>query len=193
MGETKVSVDSTILLKGVRLSFSDLFVATQFEGKGPFSYGATVLVETGSENDKMIQAAITRVAHAKWEKKAPEIMKTIVGQSGKCCYIDGNQKAYDGYAGKWALTSKRPKDSGPPKVVDRNPTVVLTGEEGRIYSGCYVNIKVSLWAQDNDFGKAIRSSLVSLQFKEDGESFGGAPQSNTDGFENEESDSSEFE
>lgn len=189
---SEVKIDSVIMIKQVRLSFPDLFQAVQFEGKGPFSYRASFLIEKDSVNDKMIQAAIQKAATAKWEKKAPDIMKTIVGQSQKFCYVDGDTKAYDGYAGKMALTSSRPQDSGKPKIIDKNPEVELTAEDGRIYGGCYVNAKVQFWAQDNSFGKAIRCSLIAVQFVADGESFGGAPPANADGFESVEETESEL-
>lgn len=192
MSEDKPKVDAVFMLKGVRLSFPDLFTAVQYEGRGPFNYRATVLIEPGSANDKIVQAAIVKAAHAKWDKKAPEILKTIVGQSQKYCYINGDQKAYDGYAGMMALTSGRPQESGPPLVLDKNPEVKLTAEDGRIYGGCYVNFKGQIWAQDNKFGKAMRCSLIAVQFMADGESFGGAPQANADGFETVEEESEEF-
>lgn len=189
---TDVKVDTVFMLKHVRLSFADLFTAVQYEGKGPFSYRATFLLEPGSVNDKTVQAAIQKAANAKWDKKAPEILKTIVGQSQKYCYISGDQKAYDGYAGKMALTSSRPQESGKPAVKDKNPEVDLTAEDGRIYSGCYVNMKGQVWCQDNKFGKAVRCSLIAVQFVADGESFGGAPPANADGFESVEDESAQF-
>ena len=183
MSDDKPKVDSVFMLKGVRLSFPDLFVAKQYEGKGPFSYRCTVLVEPGSANDKIVQAAIQKAATGKWEKKAQEILKTIVGQSQKYCYIDGDTKAYDGYAGKMALSMSRPQEAGAPLVMDKNPEVKLSAEDGRIYGGCFVNIKCSVWAQDNKFGKGMRCTLIAVQFMADGESFGGAPPASAEGFE----------
>jgi hypothetical protein len=192
VSDEKPKVDSVFMLKGVRLSFPDLFTAVQYEGAGPYSYRASVLVEPGSANDKILLAAIEKAGFAKWEKKWEAVKQTIVGQSQKWCYINGDQKAYDGYAGKMALTSSRPQESGPPLVLDKNPEVKLTAEDGRIYGGCYVNFKGQIWAQDNKFGKGIRCSLIAVQFMADGESFGGAPQATPDGFETVEEESEEF-
>jgi hypothetical protein len=171
------------------LAFPDLFEAKQFQGEGSFNYSATFLIEPGSVNDKTIRAAIQKAAETGWLKKAAETLESIKTQSMKYAYVDGNTKNYDGYQGKWALSAKRPKDSGPPKVVDLDPSVTIGAEEGRVYGGCYVNAKVQLWAQVKGKGApGMRCSLVSVQFKADGDSFGGAPVSNTEGFEVEEDD-----
>lgn len=171
-----------IMLRNVRLSFPDLFVAKQYQGTGPFNYSATFLVQPGSPNDVAIKAEIQKAAKAKWADKAADILKTIEGQSMKFCYINGNTKAYDGYAGLWALSAKRGQDSGHPKVIDTDLRDI-TPEEGKPYGGCFVNATVSLWAQDNSWGKGMRCTLMTVQFAGHGESFGGAPQATTDGFE----------
>ncbi len=188
MSEEKPKVDSVIMLKHVRLSFPDLFEAVQFEGAGNFTFRASFLVEKDSENDKTIRAALQRTAIAKWGDKAKLIVEGnvdiagIKGQSKQYCYISGDMKAYDGYAGKMALSTSRPKDKGRPLVIgkDKSP---LTAEDGKIYGGCFVNAKVSFWAQDNKFGKAMRATLIAVQFAADGDAFGGAPPANADGFE----------
>lgn len=183
MGEVK-NDGREVILKGVRLAFPNLFRTTQFEGEGDPYYAATFLIEPGSANDKAIQSAITVAANAKWEKKADAVMTTIRGQSLKFCYIDGNTKEYTGFENMWALSTKRYQTNGPPKVIDRDMTV-LGPESGKPYGGCYVNAKVQIWAQDNQYGKGIRCTLMAVQFLKDGDAFGGAGPANTDGFQEE--------
>ena len=189
MSETTSIKDDSIMLNNVRLSFPDLFQAVQYEGAGPFSYKASFLIVPGSDNDKKIRAAIERAGTAKWAAKASAIVKQAEAQgSGKFCYIDGNTKAYDGYEGTMALAASRPQDAGAPKIIDRDLSVTLTAADGRPYGGCYVNAKIAVWAQDNKFGKAIRATLIAVQFVKDGDSFGGTGPANADGFESVESD-----
>lgn len=171
-----------IILKNVRCAFLDLYRPTQYEGQGEPYFGMTLLIEPGSANDKLVQAAITAAAEAKWEKKAQAVLGTIRGQSQKFCYIDGNTKEYQGYENMMALSSKRQAKSGQPKVLDRDMTV-LEETSGKPYGGCYVNAKVELWAQDNNYGKGMRCTLMTVQFVRDGDAFGGAAPANTEGFE----------
>ena len=46
-----------------------------------------------------------------------------------------------------------------------------------------MNARVQLWAQKNEWGNGMRATLVTVQFLNDGESFGGAPQATVAGFE----------
>lgn len=181
MGDEKAQ-ENTVMLKGVTLSFPDLFEPVQYQGTGPFNYRASFLVKPGSENHKAIEAALLKVATAKWEKKANEYLPGIRGASNKCCYISGDQKAYAGYAGNMALTASRKKTDGAPLVMLQNKAHIKE-DNGELYGGCPVNAKVQFWAQDNDFGKALRCTVITVQKAGDGEAFGGAPPASDAGFD----------
>lgn len=174
--------ERTIILRNVRLSFPDLYVPKQFEGAGKFKFSGTFLVEPGSENDKLIHAAIQKAAVDKWGAKAADTLKGLMGQSQKCCYLDGAMKEYDGYAGKWALTAKRDQEAGMPKLIDKDMTE-LTPISGKPYAGCYVNAKVQIWMQENQWGKGIRCTLITVQFAGDGDAFSGSGPADAEGFE----------
>ncbi len=47
----------------------------------------------------------------------------------------------------------------------------MAEEDGVIYAGCYVNASIEIWAQDNQYGKAIRATLRGVQFFRDGDAF----------------------
>ena len=79
---------------------------------------------------------------------------------------------YDGWAGMIAVsTSNKVR----PVVVDRARNPVAEGDTESPYSGCYVNASITLWAQNNKFGKRINANLRGVQFVDDGEAFGIAP------------------
>lgn len=171
----------TVFLKNVRLAFPELFVAKQFKGEGAPKYSATFLIEPDSQNDKNVRQAIAEVARAQWEEKTAATLKTIEGQPMKYAYVRGDLRAYDGFEGKMALSAKRKEDDGPVMVLDRDASV-LTREHGRPYGGCYVHARVQLWAQQNEWGVGMRATIVVVQFVNDGDSFGGAPQATAVGF-----------
>ncbi len=86
----------------------------------------------------------------------------------KIALQDGDHKEYDGYAGHniiKATTKKRPD------VVNRDRTPIHEADN-IIYGGCYVNASISLWVQDNGYGKRINASLNAVQFVKDGQRFG---------------------
>lgn len=182
-----------VVLRDVRLSFPDIWEAVQYQGQGPFNFRASFLMAPNSKSKKEVDAAIKQVATEKWAAKAGAILPGILANPQKCCFIDGNLKEYNGYAGNWALTATRSQESGRPRLVDRNKNIDLTPSDGKLYAGCYVNATVEIWAQDNSYGKAIRATLVNIQFVKDGESFGGAAPATADdlddlGYEDEEED-----
>jgi len=169
-----------VKLENVRLSFPDLFEAKQFEGSGPFYYGAAflmpedhpVLVQQPDQTWKKSTVAkvILAVATEAWKGKAQTIVDSIRNNPQKCCWYDGNIKEYDGYEGNFALNAKREQSKGRPVVKDRDASP-LESSDGKPYAGCYVNASVEFWAQDNKFGKGIRSTLRGVQFVKDGDAF----------------------
>lgn len=172
-----------LILPNVRLSFPDLFKAVQFQGQGPFNYRATFLIPEGGKLRKDVDAAIAKVAKEKWGAKAEKIMLAANSANGAgMCFNDGNLKEYDGYAGHWYLAATRPQDKGRPAIVDRDKSP-LSAEDGKPYGGCFVNVSVEFWAQDNSYGKTVRCGLLGVQFNKDGDAFGGGSPASADGFE----------
>jgi hypothetical protein len=170
-----------IKLNHVRLSFPDIFEAVQYEGKGAFRFNATFLIEPGSENDKLILAAIDRAATEKFGKKKAAVLKSIENNANKYCYLDGDLKEYQGYEGMKYLSTHRKQEQGRPGVYNRDKSPV-TAEDGIVYAGCYVNASVEIYAQDGTYA-GVRAGLVAVQFSADGDSFSGGSQSNPDDFD----------
>lgn len=173
---------SKLKLNNVRLSFADLFEAVQFDGKGEFYYGCQLLVPADDPQRKTVDEAVRQVAKDKWGAKAEAVLGSIEGNPQKICWIDGKKREYDGYAGNWALSTKRPQSKGRPLVLDHDKTALVAGD-GKIYSGCYVNASVELWAQDNSFGKGIRCTLLGVQFYRKGDAFSAGSPASADDFE----------
>lgn len=171
-----------VILKNVRIAFADgVFTPRAFEGSGDKAYGATFLVEPGSDNDKLVWAAIKEACKKTWEKKADTMLESLKHSTKDFCYYKGDLKEYDGFAGKMALRAKRQEKKGSPLVLDRDLSK-LTVSDGRPYSGCYVNAKVQIWAQKDKY-VGVRCTLVSVQFVKDGDAFGGGGPATADGFE----------
>jgi Protein of unknown function (DUF2815) len=74
-------------------------------------------------------------------------------------------------------------------------SIVAREEDSPVYSGCYVNARVSLYANLKPGQKGLFASLQGTQFAKDGDSFGGGAKASADDFEEvaEGSDASDFE
>ncbi|PHM33300.1 DUF2815 family protein [Xenorhabdus innexi] len=169
-----------ISLKNVRLAFPELFEATQVNGQGDFKYRSNFLIpKERKELVAEIEAAILKVATDKWGAKAAGILKTIRGNNMRFNFRDGDDKPdYDGYAGHMYISAS---NKARPLVIDRDRTP-LTAQDGRPYSGCYVNATISIFAYDNN-GKGISASLGGVQFFRDGDAFAGGGVASVDEFD----------
>lgn len=100
-------------------------------------------------------------------------------------FYDGTAKAesndtYEAYKGMLIVPAheyESRKDGTPgmkPRVVNRRGITVDPGEEQYPYSGCYAIMSVSIWGSQNaKYAKRLGVNLRGVQFKKDGEAFGG--------------------
>lgn len=170
-------------LKNVRLSFPSLFQKAKFNGVET-KYEATLLLDKEAHADiiKEIQKGIA-------EKIKTDLKGAKLG-ADKICLRDGDDTSYDGYEG--CMTFKAANNKRP-LVIDRDKTP-LTEEDGKIYSGCYVNAIVELWVQNNEYGKRINGNLLGVQFFRDGEAFASSGETvGVDDFESLDDDSDPFQ
>jgi len=150
------------MIKNARLSFPNLFQPSSFSPDAPKKFSATFIIEKGSEAEKVVQAEIKKVIAEKWPKGKPGSLKV--------CVRDGSEKDMDGF-GDGVLFFNASNDKRVP-IFDRDRTP-LTEEDGKPYAGCYVNVMVQFWCQDNQYGKRVNASLLGVQFAGDGDAFGG--------------------
>ncbi len=183
-----------LMLNDVRCSFLTLGDPEYFNGQKTKDtdkrrWSATALVPANSPYKAQIDKALKDAALAQWEKKWETYYENIIVDPKGCCWIDGKRKEYDGYQGHWALTAHRPEDKGRPIVFDNDKSPIYKanneiyeGKAGRVYSGCFVNMQVEIWAQDNKAGKGLRATLLGIQRVRDGDAFGGGAAPNADDF-----------
>jgi len=179
-----------LMLPAVRGSFLVLGKPEQYQGKGPFRWSATGLVPYNSAIDKKVRECLLAAAEEKWGAKGAKNYEIAMADKKACCYVDGKFKDYDGYEGHFALTAHRYQDKGRPLVKDNDTSPIYKpddelypGKAGRIYSGCFINLLVEFWAQDNSNGKGLRATLLGVQRVRDGDAFGGGSRPRDEDFE----------
>lgn len=168
-----------VRLENVRFTFPAVHEAKQVNGQGDPKFSITGLLGKDHKQMPEVKAAIVKAAEEKWGAKAGEVLKQLQA-ADKLCLHDGDAKSdYDGYAGNFFINASnkiRPLVIGP----DRAP---LVAADGKPYSGCYGNMIVEFWAQDNQFGKRVNASLLGVQFTKDGERLAGGGVAAADDFE----------
>lgn len=174
MAEKKSTTSEVIHLKKVRLSFPRLWVPKSFQPGQTARYEGSFLLDPSNAahatkiSEIKKQAKIILIAKYGSEAKIPKGIKRCYGLADK----DPVKSEYDGYAGMFYLASN---NTTKPKVVDRNPKRVLNETDGKPYAGCMVNASITLWVQDNQFGKRVNANLRAVQFCEDNDAFGVKP------------------
>lgn len=187
-------MSTDIIIRNVRLSFPQLNAPQEFKtGDGKPRWDATFLVPPGSQTDKDIGAAIRAEAAAAFnskpgDRKADLFIENNKSNPQKFCYLDGNLREYDGYAGMMALTTHRAakdrkgNDLAPPLLLGLGgKNDVLPQNTSKIYAGCYVDAKVSIYALSKE-NPGIFASFSVIQFRKDGEAFSGSTPTG-DGFD----------
>ena len=168
-----------IKLNNVRLAFPALFEAKTVNGEGKPAFSAVFLLDPTHPNIAAVNAAIAAVAKEKWGAKADAILKTARA-ADKVCLHNGDTKAeYAGFEGNFYISAR---NATRPLVIDADKSP-LTAQDGKPYAGCWVNASITLWAQDNNYGKRVNASLGGVQFLKDGDAFAGSGPASEDEFD----------
>lgn len=151
-----------------RISFPNIFEPKASEN-GNLQFSAAFLFAPDHPGVEGLNKVIDEVGKAKWGAKWPTIKKELTA-GDKLLTHDGNSKAsLAGYEDNLFFNAY---NTVRPTVVDRDRTQ-LAKADGKPYSGCYVNVIIDVWAQENQYGKRINAQLQGVQFVKDGEAFSG--------------------
>lgn len=160
---------SRIKLNNVRISYANVFKARAMQEGQDEKYSAQFILPKDHPQVKDFKKAVYEAAREKFPKlvkdnKIPAKLKTPLR--------DGDEERDDDpdvYAGMYFFNASNTKR---PTVVDRDRSP-LTEEDNVIYSGCYVNAILDVYAFDSHGNKGVAVSLGGVQFKRDGEALGG--------------------
>lgn len=161
-----------ITLHNVRGAFLNaLFEAQTVGGEGEPAFGGTWLLDpkVHAKDIAELEAAFETIAKEKWGAKAPAVMKELRAKDRLALHDGDSKSSYDGFEGMMFVTTR---SKVRPTVIDRDRSP-LTAADGKLYSGCYCNVIIELWPQDNSYGRRINAQLKGVQFVKDGDSFGG--------------------
>ena len=159
-------------ISNVRLSFPNLFSTASFGGEDTGKYDATFILDKAENKGsiKEIQGAIKKLIKENLKGKNP-------GED-RICLKDGDETERDELQGAFSLKASTKKR---PIVIDRDKTP-LTEDDNKIYAGSFVNTIITLWTQNNAYGKRVNASLDGVQFCAHGDPFG-APGIDADAFD----------
>ena len=172
-----------VMVKGARAAFPSVFKAFKGKGQeGDGKFGIKGLLAKDSPAIAVIEAAMLQVAEEKWPKKGKQMVEAL-RKTDKLCLHDGDSKPdWEGFEGNMFISAS---SNTKPSVFDQQRNEI-EASSGVFYSGCYANLSIEIWAQDNDYGKRINAQLRGVQKVRDGDAFaGGSRPAGSDEFEDE--------
>lgn len=157
------------------------------DGKAKYAVVGMLNKSTHVEAKDLIVEAINELLKANKNAKVAADKKFI---------RNGDDSDKVGYEGHWTVSAREERQ---PSVRNQRGELIVEAKKiaDMFYGGCYGNILIRPWFQDNDYGKRVNAGLVGVQFLRDGESFGEGrvddsdaweDVSDDDGFEQEEDD-----
>lgn len=200
MSEKKLDPTKVVLIN-VRASFLSIYEPNQQrqdDGTLRETWKANGLIPKSEIKDKSAKAkymgkimplmdALKAASAAAKEKKWGPESKWPKLKPEKVFIRDGDLEDWDGYEGMNYVSANASIQDKPAVVTNRKGKdgwiPAEPGGQGSPYSGCYINMTIVVWAQDNEHGKRVNAQLKAIQFRADGEAFGAAPADPNDDFD----------
>lgn len=178
---TQTTNNTSLMIKDVRLSYPTLAKPESYNNGAP-RFGASFHMEKDSDTHKAVVQAMLACAKEKWGEKGAAELKACMENTQRCCLQKGAVKKVEDTL--MVLTAYN-KAERPPSLFlgNREPVRGETDIARTFYAGCYVNAKITFWAQDNAHGKAIRASINGIQFNRHGDPFASNSSASADEFE----------
>lgn len=162
-----------------RLSFARLFKPEKYGDKGELKYSCSLLFDATTDLSSL-KAAANAAIEERWGNKPPKGIKMP--------FKDGDEKDYEGYAGKTFIEARTVDKPGVVIGKDRTPVT----NESSVYSGCWVKASVTAFTYDTGANKGVSFALNNVWVIRDGEPFGTARKSAESEFEDADIDEDAF-
>lgn len=182
MAKQKAPTSGKIVVRNVRLSFERLATPKSFQPGQDARYEATGLIDPSVAGSVVVtEKGTTKIEGAAGVKflkdtairLAKEANNGVLDPDVKLCFGKGDKKSYDGYAGMVYIATH---NKNRPEIRNRQGKLVAPGETGWPFSGSYGNLILTLWGQNNQYGKRVNANLLGWQYVKDGKAFSGAAQ-----------------
>lgn len=154
--------DSTILIKNVRASYLHIFKPWAMNPGEKAKYSGKFLLPKTTHKAE-IQALGQHLV-----KMCTEAFKAKI-PTDKLFLRDGDASGKPEQEGHFVVSASEDKK---PNTINKDRSDV-TEDMDILYSGCYVNVLIRPWPQNNSWGKRVNANLLAVQFVRDGERFSG--------------------
>lgn len=162
--------DGTILVKEVRFSYPHVLVpkgGTGRDGKPitpAFSIAGLMDKKTHIPAKNLLKEVIDGILK---EHKVADI------KADSKFLRDGNQSGKEAYKGHFTVSARETQDRPPSVRAADGRTKLGVSDKEKVYGGCWGNMLIRPWWQDNEFGKRVNAGITAVQLlPKPGEAFG---------------------
>jgi hypothetical protein len=166
-----------VTARNVRLSYAHVLEpVSKLSGEGE-EYNCSLIFDPDNETCAASLAAIEEALEAAAVTKFGPKAKSKLGKSLKYPVRDADAEGKDdpAYAGKKFMNVRSQRR---PQIVDRDMMPVVDEEE--VYSGCYANVSLSVFAYDTSGSKGVSAGLNNIQVVKKGPRLSGAADASED-------------
>lgn len=152
-----------IKISNVRLSYPHLDKPYAGDDGGEPKFGLVAMLDKKTHKDAiaLVESAITDLLKSNKNAKVAK---------DKRCLRDGDDSDKEEYSGHYTISARESKR---PTVRDAEGVELDKDEINDVfYAGCYADVFIRLWYQDNKYGKRVNANLNAAKFRADGEPFG---------------------
>lgn len=159
----------SVKLHNVRIAYTRLFEPKLNQSKTAEEYSACLILDPDEPTTQNLIDEVRAVAEEKWGPKASALLDKGKLRSP---IHDGDEDREDdpAFEGRLYCNAKSRRQPG---IVDRKVQPIIDQDE--IWSGCYCNVTVSVYAYDKPENKGVGIGLNNLQLIATGERLSGAP------------------
>ena len=147
-----------IIIKEARCSFPRLYAAEVRDG-AEFKPGITLVLEKEAHAaviaEILVEVKAAIAGNPKLKKAPPEADKLCLRK------VPPEREELQYKPGNLVLKASTPR---PPVVLEPDGKTIMTEATDKIYSGCYVNAKVEIWGQANQYGRRVNAKLIAVQY-----------------------------
>lgn len=188
------AIPTRFVLRNVRVAYAQGLNTPQAgqsqpgQQAGAPKYSAVFLIpEAAAEVLQGVQTVLWEAVQKEFGATAQAVWQEL-SASNKLCFRNGATKAsQEGFLGNWFISASA-RESHPPKLLHKylnaagNAPEELKRPQNVIYSGSYVNVQISIWLQNNQYGRRVNAEVLVVQFAADGDNFGGGASADTSVF-----------
>jgi len=164
-----------IQLRNVRLSYANIWkaVTPANDPKAEPKFSTALLIDKrDKKNIGLLSKAIkeaTEEGKGKLGRINPKKFDKGIRDGDDKFIGDDEDSILDGYEGVWYINAKA-GENYPPQIVDNRRRPIT--DESKVYSGCYANVFVELFAYNSQGNQGIGFGLLGIQKTADGDPLG---------------------